>query len=116
MPQPLPFPPNSVPPGTRIGHVHLQVTDLDRALAFYQGLLGFEVMVHIGSAAFLSADGYHHIGLNTWHSRAVPHAQPVAGRGGPPGRSIARTGSSGSALAGYYSSFPPRMKPLNLPK
>jgi catechol 2,3-dioxygenase len=60
----------SVPPGTRIGHVHLQVTDLDRALAFYHGLLGFEVMHYTGTAAFLSADGYHHhIGLNTWRSR-----------------------------------------------
>ena len=60
----------AVPAGTRIGHIHLQVTDLNRALAFYRDLLGFEVMVHAGAAAFLSADGYHHhIGLNTWHSR-----------------------------------------------
>ncbi|OGX87939.1 VOC family protein [Hymenobacter coccineus] len=62
--------PYTVPAGTRIGHIHLQVTDLDRALAFYCDLLGFEVMVHAGAAAFLSADSYHHhIGLNTWHSR-----------------------------------------------
>ena len=62
--------PYTVPVGTRIGHVHLQVTDLDRAVAFYHNLLGFEVMVQADSAAFLSADGYHHhIGLNTWHSR-----------------------------------------------
>ena len=62
--------PYAVPAGTRIGHIHLQVTDLDRAVAFYRGLLGFEMMVDLGSAAFLSADGYHHhIGLNTWHSR-----------------------------------------------
>lgn len=60
----------TVPVGTGIGHIHLQVTDLPRALAFYHGLLGFEVMVDMGSAAFLSADGYHHhIGLNTWHSQ-----------------------------------------------
>ena len=62
--------PYTVPAGTSIGHIHLQVTDMQKALAFYQGLLGFEVMVDMGSAAFLSADGYHHhIGLNTWHSR-----------------------------------------------
>lgn len=65
------------PVGTRIGHVHLQVTDLDRALAFYQGVLGFEVMQRHGDqVAFLSAGGYHHhIGLNTWHSRGGRPAQ-----------------------------------------
>src|SRR3954463_7088645 len=54
-----------------IGHVHLKVADLDRALAFYQGVLGFELMQRMGAqAAFLSAGGYHHhIGLNTWESR-----------------------------------------------
>ena len=62
--------PYTVPTGTRIGHVHLQVTDLERALDFYHGLLGFTVMVRGPGAAFLSADGYHHhIGLNTWRSR-----------------------------------------------
>jgi catechol 2,3-dioxygenase len=57
--------------GTRIGHVHLKVADLDRALGFYCGVLGFEVMQRIGSsAAFISAGGYHHhIGLNTWESK-----------------------------------------------
>jgi catechol 2,3-dioxygenase len=57
-------------PGTQIGHVHLRVADLDRAIAFYNGVLGFEVTARIGnSAAFLSAGGYHHhIGLNTWES------------------------------------------------
>lgn len=57
--------------GTRIGHVHLKVADLDRALAFYQGVLGFELMQRYGDqAAFISAGGYHHhIGLNTWHSK-----------------------------------------------
>lgn len=57
--------------GARIGHVHLKVADLDRALAFYQGVLGFELTVRMGDqAAFLSAGGYHHhIGLNTWESR-----------------------------------------------
>src|SRR5580700_10807411 len=54
----------------RIGHVHLKVSDLDRALTFYHGVLGFEVTQRWGkSAAFLSAGGYHHhIGLNTWES------------------------------------------------
>lgn len=58
-------------PGARIGHVHLRVADLDRALAFYQGVLGFQITQKLGrSAAFLSAGGYHHhIGLNTWQSR-----------------------------------------------
>jgi catechol 2,3-dioxygenase len=57
--------------GTRIGHVHLKVADLDRALGFYCGVLGFEVMQRYGDqAAFISAGGYHHhIGLNTWESR-----------------------------------------------
>jgi catechol 2,3-dioxygenase len=60
-----------VDPGVRIGHVHLKVADLDRALAFYCGVLGFELMQRYGSqAAFVSAGGYHHhIGLNTWESR-----------------------------------------------
>jgi catechol 2,3-dioxygenase len=57
-------------PGTRIGHVHLKVADLDRAIAFYRDALGFEVTQRYGpQAAFLSAGGYHHhIGLNTWES------------------------------------------------
>ena len=60
-----------VAPGTRIGHVHLKVADLDRAIAFYAGVLGFELTQKYGTqAAFLSAGGYHHhIGLNTWESR-----------------------------------------------
>ena len=60
-----------VAPGARIGHVHLKVADLERALAFYSGVLGFELMQRYGSeAAFVSAGGYHHhIGLNTWHSK-----------------------------------------------
>jgi catechol 2,3-dioxygenase len=57
--------------GTRIGHVHLKVADLDRALGFYCGVLGFELMQRYGAdAAFISAGGYHHhIGLNTWESK-----------------------------------------------
>lgn len=61
----------SIPAGTRIGHVHLKVADLDRALGFYCGVLGFELMQRYGhEAAFISAGGYHHhIGLNTWFSK-----------------------------------------------
>lgn len=61
----------SIDPGADIGHVHLKVSDLDRALAFYRDVLGFELMLrHEDEAAFLSAGGYHHhIGLNTWQSR-----------------------------------------------
>src|SRR2546430_8071804 len=57
--------------GTRIGHVHLKVADLDRALGLYCGVLGFEVTQRLSSgAAFISAGGYHHhIGLNTWESK-----------------------------------------------
>jgi catechol 2,3-dioxygenase len=60
-----------IDPGVRIGHVHLKVADIDRALAFYCGVLGFQLMQRIGmQAAFISAGGYHHhIGLNTWESR-----------------------------------------------
>ncbi|HEY2804849.1 MAG TPA: VOC family protein [Gemmatimonadales bacterium] len=59
-----------IPAGTDIGHVHLKVADLDRAIAFYRDVLGFEVTMRYGDqAAFLSAGGYHHhIGLNTWRS------------------------------------------------
>ncbi len=64
-------------PETRIGHVHLKVADLDRAIAFYRDALGFDVTQRVGNeAAFLSAGGYHHhIGLNTWMSRG---GQPPA--------------------------------------
>lgn len=61
---------SAIDPQVQVGHVHLKVADLDRALGFYQGVLGLEVMQRIGdSAAFLSAGGYHHhLGLNTWES------------------------------------------------
>ncbi len=61
---------NAVAPAPLIGHVHLKVADLDRSIAFYSGILGFEVTQRYGpGAAFLSAGGYHHhIGLNTWES------------------------------------------------
>jgi catechol 2,3-dioxygenase len=62
---------SSIHPDVRIGHVHLKVADLDRALAFYRDVLGFELTQRYGGeAAFVSAGGYHHhIGLNTWESR-----------------------------------------------
>ena len=58
-------------PRVRVGHVHLKVADLDRAIAFYRDVLGFDLMQRLGEqAAFLSAGGYHHhVGLNTWESR-----------------------------------------------
>lgn len=67
-------------PGVRIGHVHLRVADLERSLAFYRGVLGFELTQRLGSqAAFLSAGGYHHhIGLNTWESRGGQPPPPGA--------------------------------------
>lgn len=66
----------TIPKETKIGHVHLKVADLKRSLAFYCGLLGFELTVTYGTeAAFLSAGGYHHhIGLNTWFSKDGPPA------------------------------------------
>ncbi len=67
----------TVPANTRIGHVHLKVSDLKRSLDFYCGLLGFELMQMYGAqAAFISAGGYHHhIGLNTWYSNGAPPAE-----------------------------------------
>ncbi|MFZ6053092.1 VOC family protein [Halocola ammonii] len=65
-----------IPSGTRIGHVHLKVSNLQKSLDFYCGLLGFELITTYGSdAAFISAGGYHHhIGLNTWFSKNGPSA------------------------------------------
>src|SRR5438309_4767233 len=67
-----------IAPETRIGHVHLKVANLERALGFYCGVLGFEIMQRLGdSAAFISAGGYHHhIGLNTWESRGASPPPP----------------------------------------
>jgi catechol 2,3-dioxygenase len=64
----------------RIGHVHLKVSDLEKSIAFYRDLLGFELTMMYGDqAAFLSAGGYHHhIGLNTWHSKNSPPADDRA--------------------------------------
>lgn len=66
----------TTPAQTRIGHVHLKVSDLDQALEFYRDLLGFELTtMYADQAAFVSAGGYHHhIGLNTWHSKGGPPA------------------------------------------
>jgi catechol 2,3-dioxygenase len=67
-----------IDPGVRIGHVHLKVADLERSLAFYCGVLGFEVQQRWGTAAaFVSAGGYHHhLGLNTWESLGGPPPAP----------------------------------------
>ena len=67
---------NPIDSRTDIGHVHLKVADLDRALAFYSGVLGFELTQRMGSsAAFLSAGGYHHhVGTNVWESRGASPA------------------------------------------
>jgi catechol-2,3-dioxygenase len=82
-----------------IGHVHLKVADLDRALAFYCGVLGFQLMQRYGGhAAFISAGGYHHhIGLNTWESQG----------GSPPPRGQHRPLSPGHPLS--------RSRPLPMP-
>jgi catechol 2,3-dioxygenase len=103
---------NPVDPGVDIGHVHLQVADLDRSLDFYCGVLGFELQARIGSeAAFISAGGYHHhIGLNTWTSAGG--SPPPPGTTGlfhfairyPTRRALAealrRLGDAGVALSG----------------
>ncbi len=73
---------SAIHPGVRIGHVHLKVADLERALGFYCGVLGFELMQRFGrQAAFISAGGYHHhIGLNTWESLGgTPPARGTTG-------------------------------------
>ena len=75
-------PVGTIAPGARIGHVHLRVSDLDRSLAFYCGVLGFGLTQRFGAqAAFISAGSYHHhIGLNTWESRGG-HAPPPGSTG-----------------------------------
>jgi catechol 2,3-dioxygenase len=73
----MPDPTTPIPAGTRIGHVHLKVADLDRALGFYRDVLGFQVKQRYGDqAVFIAAGDYHHhIGLNTWESKG---GQPPA--------------------------------------
>ena len=68
----------TAPSGTRIGHVHLRVSDLERSVAFYRDVIGLEVQARMGeAAAFLGADGYHHhLGLNVWSSRGAGPADP----------------------------------------
>ncbi|MGH2442738.1 MAG: VOC family protein [Chloroflexota bacterium] len=64
-----------LPAGTRLGHMHLQVHDIDRAAEFYHDLLGFDIVGQMPSALFVSAGGYHHhLGMNTWHSHRQPRA------------------------------------------
>ncbi len=69
---------NPIAATTRIGHVHLKVADIDRALGFYHDVLGFDIVIRMGdSAAFLSAGGYHHhIGMNTWESQGSQSPAP----------------------------------------
>src|SRR5919109_537432 len=72
----------AIDPRVEIGHVHLKVADIERALGFWSGVLGFELQQRFGDqAAFVSAGGYHHhIGLNTWESRgAAPPPRPSTG-------------------------------------
>jgi catechol 2,3-dioxygenase len=102
----------SIDPRVEIGHVHLKVADLDRALSFYNGVLGFEITQKVGTtAAFLSAGGYHHhIGLNTWESRGG--GTPAGGTTGlyhfairypdrlALGQALRRLDSAGVALSG----------------
>lgn len=82
MPQNEPSTSPPIHPQTRIGHIHLRVSDLERAIEFYSGVLGFEVRMRYGSgAAFLAAGSYHHhIGLNTWESLGA--TPPPAGHTG----------------------------------
>ena len=78
---PLASPPVPVDPGVRIGHVHLKVSDIERALGFWRDVLGFEVMQRREAAVFISAGGYHHhIALNTWES--LGGARPAKGTTG----------------------------------
>src|SRR5262245_21157692 len=104
--------PEPIDPGVDVGHFHLKVADIDRSLAFYCGVLGFELQQRFGpDAAFVSAGGYHHhIGLNTWHSRGG--APPAPGTTGlfhlairyPTRRALAdalrRLGAAGVPLTG----------------
>jgi catechol 2,3-dioxygenase len=66
--------PDTMPAGTTLGHVHLQVDDIDRAAAFWVDAVGFDVIARLGSSAlFISAGGYHHhVGLNTWAGEGAP--------------------------------------------
>ena len=102
---------NPVDPGVRIGHVHLKVSDIERALAFWRDVLGFEVMQQREGAVYISAGGYHHhIALNTWDSLGGP--APAKGTTGlyhvailypsraALGRALARVHAAGITLTG----------------
>lgn len=66
---------SGLPAGARLGHIHLQISDIARSEAFYHDILGFDVVARMPSALFISAGGYHHhIGMNTWHSEGAPPA------------------------------------------
>ena len=89
-----------IPAGVRIGHVHLKVADIERSLAFYCGVLGFELMQRFGrEAAFVSAGGYHHhIAINTWESAGGDPPPPgTAGRASLQANNLIRMQSVGSA-------------------
>ena len=97
----------SIDPGVDIGHVHLKVSDIQRALDFYVGVLGFEEQARYGDqAVFLSAGGYHHhIGLNTWESRGASPPPPGIRASTTPPSAIptappSRTPCAGSLEAG----------------
>ena len=89
-----------IDPGVRIGHVHLKVADLDRALNFYCGVLGFEPMQRVRGAAFISAGGYHHhIGLNTWESAGGSPPPLGSDRPLPRRHSLSDPGTTGRCAA-----------------
>ena len=110
-------PDNPIDPGARIGHVHLKVADIDRALDFYCGVLGFELKQRWrDEAAFIAAGGYHHhIGLNTWQSKGGSppppgHDRPVSPRGPlPDPRASSPTRCGACATPGSRSTAPPTM-------
>jgi len=93
----------------RIGHVHLRVADLERALAFYCGVLGFGLTQRYGTqAAFVSAGGYHHhIGLNTWESRGGPPAPAGHDRAVPPGGPVPDPSGPGRRRAAVLAAWVP---------
>ena len=109
---PLPGTAKPIPSGTRIGHVHLRVSDIETSLAFWRDILGFEVTQRRDQAVFLSAGGYHHhIALNTWDSEGGP--PPAKGTTGlfhvailypsraDLGRALARVWAAGIELTGW---------------
>ena len=81
-------------PGVRVGHLHLHVGDVDEGLAFYRDVIGFDEIANMGTAAFVSAGGYHHhLGFNTWRGQGVP-----PGRRGPAGHArVDRAAAGGRA-------------------